>query len=191
MDLTTKTLKKLLGDAGAGIDKSNGQDALYDILLALTNQQRNRIVDGLLAAVPTTASIQATGPNGSATYRVNFAPGRVIVDNTVKEFIAQADFALFPTAASIVPNGSSVVFTVVAKKDAAGAVTLVVVTGAVATTGSQVPATNTVTQLAVGAGLHWVKVGEYTVNRTGDINTLTQTYNNAVADLGNGIVTVE
>lgn len=192
MDLSSKTLKRLLGDAGAGIDKSNGQDALYDVLKALADASlRNRVVDGLLGSAPTTASVQATGATGSATYRANFSAGRVIVDQTVKEFTSQADFALFATAPSIVPNGSSVVFAVVAVKSAAGAVTLQSVPGTVAVTGSQVPATKAQIQQAVGVGLHWVLIGNYTVNRTGDINTLTQSYDNSAADLGQNALVIE
>lgn len=33
--MATKKLKKLLGDAGAGIDKSHGSDRLYDVLYAV------------------------------------------------------------------------------------------------------------------------------------------------------------
>lgn len=39
----TTTLKKLVGDAGAGIDKSHGSDRLYDVLLAIVTAQNDLI----------------------------------------------------------------------------------------------------------------------------------------------------
>ncbi len=35
-------LKKLLGEAGAGMDESNGQDRLYDVLKALVTQANDQ-----------------------------------------------------------------------------------------------------------------------------------------------------
>ena len=39
----TTTLKKLVGDAGAGIDESHGSDRLYDVLVALVTAQNDLI----------------------------------------------------------------------------------------------------------------------------------------------------
>ena len=36
--MTTKKLKKLLGEAGAGLDGSNGQDRLYDVLKEIVTE---------------------------------------------------------------------------------------------------------------------------------------------------------
>ena len=36
-------LKKLMGDAGAGIDESHGSDRLYDVLLAMVTAQNDLI----------------------------------------------------------------------------------------------------------------------------------------------------
>lgn len=38
------TLKKLVGEAGAGIDESHGSDTLYDVLKALVTAQNALIV---------------------------------------------------------------------------------------------------------------------------------------------------
>jgi hypothetical protein len=37
------TLKKLLGDAGAGIDDSHGSDRLYDVLSALITEHNDLV----------------------------------------------------------------------------------------------------------------------------------------------------
>lgn len=57
------TLKKLVGEAGAGIDESNGSDRLYDVLKALVDShlqlvaQFNQLrTDYNASTVPTTAT---------------------------------------------------------------------------------------------------------------------------------------
>ncbi|NNL18785.1 MAG: hypothetical protein HKP37_08615 [Boseongicola sp.] len=58
------TLKKLVGDAGAGIDDSQGFDNLYDVLKALAETQNALVAqfNQLLADHNT-----ATDPDSSAT----------------------------------------------------------------------------------------------------------------------------
>jgi len=73
--------------------------------------------------------------------------------------------------------GASAVAAIVAYGTAG---TILVVRGAAATTGSQVAPTNAAIQTAVDlltSGAPWVKLGETTLNRTGN-TTVTQTYDN-------------
>lgn len=61
--MATKTLKKMLGDGGAGLDKSHGTDPVYEVLGAIIDQlndlttQFNQLrADYNAATVPTTAT---------------------------------------------------------------------------------------------------------------------------------------
>ena len=52
------TLKRLVGNAGAGSDESHGTDTLYDVLKALTDTQNDMAaqVNQIIADVVTTAT---------------------------------------------------------------------------------------------------------------------------------------
>lgn len=182
-----KTLKRSLGEAGALLDKSSNYDSLYDLLKALARGFQNTVAGGLMAAAPTTPSTQVTGA-GATSWRVNLDKGVVVVGGVAKEFAAEADRVIH-SATQLVTNGQSCVAAIVAKKSAAGAVTLINVKGPAATTASVRSPTDAEIQAAVGAGLDWVKVAECTINRTAD-TTVTQSQDNAKADMG-ALVTVE
>ena len=57
------TLKRLVGNAGAGEDQSHGTDTLYDVLKALTDTQNALIASQtqIIADVVTTAVAPAEG----------------------------------------------------------------------------------------------------------------------------------
>lgn len=191
MDLTPKLLKKMLGDGGAGLDKSNGIDSLYDVLKGMQDQARNRVLEGLSTGAPTTPSAQLTGVGGTLTVRINVTAGALIVDGSQRRFAAQADLVLFgPAAYWSAITGRSGVFSVIAKKDAAGVVTFIGVAGPEAATGAQQPPSRAAIQGAVGANLHWIKVADVTVNRTGDL-TVTQTQDDTQGDFGTQGVNIE
>lgn len=184
-----KTLKKALGEAGALLDRSSSYDNAYDLFKALANGFKNKVCTGLMAAAPTTPSTQATG-SGNTAWRVNLDKGTVVVGGVKKEFAAEADRVLHSGSFyTSLDSGDSAIVTIVAKKDDAGAVTLVNVKGAAAVTASVVAPTDAQIQAAVGAGLEWVKVCECKLNRTAD-TTVTQSQDNSKADFGD-LVTLE
>ena len=183
-----KTLKKSMADAGALLSRDSGYDSLYDVLKALADESRNCVANGLMAAAPTTASTQATGA-GATAWRVNLDKGVVKVGGVSKEFAAEADRVLH-SATQLVASGQSCIAAIVAKKDAAGAITLINVKGAAATTASVKAPTDAEIQAAVGAGLDWVKVAECQINRTAD-TTVTQAQDNTKADLAGHLLALE
>jgi hypothetical protein len=178
-------LKKFLGEGGALLGRDGGYASLRDVLAALATAQEYRI-HGLRADAPTTASTQATGV-GATAWRVNLAAGVARIGTAAKDFAAQPDFVVH-SATQLVANGQSAVAALVAK-NVAGTVTILAVKGAAATTGQQKAPTDAAIQLAVGAGVDWVKLCEATLNRTAD-TTVTQSQDNTKADLGD-LVDVE
>lgn len=62
------TLKRLVGNAGAGMDESHGSDRLYDVLKALTDTQNDLVAqfnqfrtDYNASTTPTTATAVTAG----------------------------------------------------------------------------------------------------------------------------------
>lgn len=183
MGSTTKTtIKKLLGEGGAGMDASMGGAVagLRDLFVAVVNGLKNRLINGGEVGDPTTPSAQAAGV-GNTTWNVNVAAARVVVGGTQASLAAAADVAVH-SGSLLMANGKSCVAAVVAKL-ASGTVSVVTVKGATATTGAQVAPTDAQIQAAVGAGVPWVKLAQTTLNRTAD-TVVTQSHDNAVADLG-------
>jgi hypothetical protein len=151
------------------VDHQVGQ--LFRLVEALRTHFMNR-VEGLIAGVPTTPSSQAAGV-GNTTWQVNLSPGFVVVNGVAKDFDVQADYSIHSGSMyTDLHSGDSAIATVVAK-NVAGTVSLHVVKGAAAVTGSQVAPSDAAIQAAVGAGNAWAKVSECTINRTGD-DTCTQ-----------------
>jgi len=127
---------------------------------------RNR-VEGCSVHDPTPASAQLTG-TGNTTWSYDIGSGVVIVDGVALSVAAAVDQAIhsgsFLTGFT---NGSSCMAALVAK-NVSGTVSLAVVKGTPATTGSQVAPTDAEIQAGVGAGNAWVKLAEFTLNRTAD-----------------------
>jgi hypothetical protein len=141
----------------------------------------NRVITGMLVGAPTTASEQATGATGNLTVSVNIAAGLLSVGSIVKEYAAAADYTIFATAASPIPNLSEVYFDIIAYKSVGNnTIYLKVVQGivAVTTVGAVVP-TDAVIEAYFETGTPWMKVGRTLVKRTGD-TTLVQSYDNTV-----------
>lgn len=148
---------------------------------ALIDGFNDRLVTGGLVAAPTTPSAQLTGA-GATSWRVNVAALVGVVDAVTKELAAQADVIVHDTT-QYLTNGQSAIAAVVLKVAANGTASIVTAKGAAATTGSEVAPDDAAIQTAVGAGLPWLKLGESTLNRTGDI-AVTQTYDNTKRDVG-------
>lgn len=133
-------------------------------------------VEGVHAATPTTGSSQLTG-TGNTTWNVNLSAGVVVVGGVALTLNVQADYSVHSGSYYTgFANGSSAIATIIAK-NVAGTVSLAVVKGAAATTGSQVAPTDAECQTAAGAGNAWVKVVELTLNRTAD-TTVTESQDN-------------
>jgi len=147
---------------------------------AIVQLAADRVLAGLLKA-PTTPSTQATG-TGATAWRVNVDESLAVIDAAEKNVAAQVDVVLH-SATQYLVNGQSAIAAVVMKVAADGTASIVFAVGAAATTGQQVAPTNAAIQTAVGAGLSWMKLGETTLNRTGD-TTVTQTYDNSKRDVG-------
>lgn len=148
---------------------------------ALIDGFNDRLMTGGLVKAPTTPSAQITGA-GATTWNVNVDALVGVVDAVTKELAAQADVAIH-SATQYLTNGQSAIAAVVLKVAANGTASIVTAKGAAATTGAQVAPTDAAIQTAVGAGLSWLKLGETTLNRTGD-TTVTQTYDNTKRDVG-------
>lgn len=178
-----RKLMRDLGLGGAGLDQSSGHDDLHQVLKAMVEGFSTRVVEGMRAGAPTTASTQATG-SGTLAWRVNVAAGFLMVNGTAFDVGAQADFVVF-NGATPVANGQSVAAVLIAKKDG----TLAAVLGTAAATGSQQPPNPTQLQAAAGGNdahakpLAWAQVAQLTLNRTGD-TTVTQSQDNTKRDFG-------
>jgi hypothetical protein len=136
--------------------------------------EQNKVVAGFHVGDPTTPSAQLTG-TGNTTWSYDNTGGTVIVDGDVAELDAAADATIHSGSyLTGFANGSSCIAALVAK-NVSGTVTLAVVKGTPATTGSQVAPTDAEIQAAVGAGNAWVKLAECTLNRTAD-TTVTETH---------------
>lgn len=151
------------------------------IAQAIIDGFNDRLMTGGLVKAPTTPSAQLTGA-GATTWNVNTDALVAVMDAVTKELVAQADVVIH-SATQLLTNGQSAIAAVVLKVAANGTASIVTVKGAAATTGAQVAPTSAAIQTAVGAGLPWMKLGETTLNRTGDI-TVTQTYDNTKRDVG-------
>ncbi len=137
-------------------------------------------ISGLTCLPPTNASTQATGATGDMDWNVDITEGFVVVNAVELAFAVDADFDVF-SAASAVVDGNSQVGALVAS-EAAGTVSLEMVFGAAATTGTEVAPTDA--EITTGVGhARWVKIAELTINRTGD-TTVTQSQANAARDSG-------
>jgi hypothetical protein len=152
-------------------------DKVIQDLEKLRTHVRNRIVGGMLAGTPTTGSTQATGAAGVTDWNVNIAAGLVTVGGVIQEFAAQADYDVHSGSVYTgLINGNSAIVALVAK-NVAGTVSLALVKGTAAVTGSQVAPTDAEIQASVGAANSWIKIAELTINRTAD-TTVTQSEDN-------------
>jgi len=148
----------------------------YRLLEELRVDQANKVLTGGLVGDPTTPSTQASG-TGNTEWRVDRTACVVVVDGAMKEFAVAADVAVHTGSfLTGLTSGKSCVAAIVAKLDT-GVVSIVVVKGTPATTGTQVGPTDAVIQAAVGSGKPWIKLHETTLNRTGDA-TVTQAHDN-------------
>lgn len=175
--MTTKYLKKLLGDGLAGMDKSHGTDRLYDLLKAIIEQlivTNNAVVDGGVVKDPTTPSSQLTGA-GNTTWNVDVEALSAIVNSVNGQVAAAADEAIH-SGSNLLANGQSIYAWAVVT-ESGGTLDVSYVKGTAATTGSQVAPTDTEITAAVSSA-NWAKLALCLLNRTGD-TTVTQSQDNS------------
>lgn len=128
---------------------------------------------GAFLADGTTGPAQLTG-TGNGTFYYDNTAGIVVIDGTAKDVPAAAD-TLLETAGDILDSGESKVYLWIAwKHPSTGAITLKMVGGTPATTGSQVAPTEAEVEAGLPAGAKWIALGSTTINRTAD-TTATQT----------------
>jgi len=185
------TIKENFGSGGANLspNDSSGQPTLAETLREVaddlagvrnsraTSLRVGGVIPFALLSAPTTPSAQATGV-GNTTWSANIAAFVCKVGGLGHQFAAAVDFAIH--AGSFLAgfiNGASCIAAIVAK-NVAGTITTVAVKGTPATTGTQVAPTDAEIQAALGATVPWVKVGECTLNRTGD-TTVTESQDNS------------
>jgi hypothetical protein len=143
----------------------------------IKTHEANRVhASGVGSKAPTSASTQLSGAGGVTEWRVDIDPIVVTVDGVVGQIAAQTDLVIHDTT-NLLQIGESIMAAVVAK-NVAGVVSLEVVKGVAATTGSELEAGDAAITAAVGAGNHWVQISDLTLNRTAD-TVLTQSQDNS------------
>jgi len=161
------------------ITPSEVQHQLDKLLLdfeALRNHLKNQVLFGVQVGTPTTGSSQGAGV-GNTDWNVNITAGMVVVDGVAAQLAAQVDYNVHTGSMyTNLHSGDSAIATILAQ-NSSGTVTMVVVKGTAAVTGSQVAPTDAEIQTALGAGVSWVKIAEVLLNRTGDA-TVTQSEDN-------------
>lgn len=151
--------------------------AIANYFQAIKTHEANRIhASGVGSKAPTTPSTQLTGVGGITEWRVDIDPIVATVDGVIGQLAAASDLVIH-NASVLLQIGESIMAAIVAK-NVLGVITLEIVKGAAALTGSQVPASDSAIQAAVGAGNHWVKISELILNRTAD-TVLTQVEDNS------------
>jgi hypothetical protein len=145
------TLKKLMGEAGAGLDQSHSPPApgrLYDVLLALINQSRapllnvhfaGTVVTGVLARVPITAPdvlrelsarLDVCGTAGNTVVQVRLngvSVGSLTIDNAAADPTqAKVQLGTVPGAGIDVKDGDIVDINVSAAPTAGSGLTVAV-----------------------------------------------------------------
>lgn len=154
--------------------------------MGITQTGGDGVVEGLRAEGPTTPSSQLTGTGNTTWNAGDIDAGWVCLDGVFKKFAAQTSFSIHASSfLTGLTSGKSCIAAIVCK-NVTGTITMVAVKGTPATTGSQVAPTSAEIQAAVGAGNHWAKVMECTLNRTGD-TTVTESRDLTKRDLSSGL----
>jgi hypothetical protein len=155
-------------------------DFSIDKLIQEVEQLRNQFKFCVLQGVfftPTTGSTQITGA-GATDWNVNHTAILAVVDGVFGLIEAAADYNVHTGSLYTgLTNGNSAIAALVAQ-NVSGTVSLAVVKGTAATTGSQVAPTDAEIDASVGAANSWVKIAECTINRTAD-TTVTQSQDNS------------
>lgn len=142
---------------------------------------------GAFLQAPTTAVDQQTG-TGDLTVYYNISDGVVVVDGVVLNIVAAAD-TLLETAADILDDGQSRVYTIMAwLHPSTGVVAVKSHPGTIALLADIVEATIAEIEASLpvdvdGSPAKFIKLATATVNRTG-ATSATESHDNSVRDLG-------
>jgi hypothetical protein len=152
-------------------------DKLAQDFEALRTHFRNCILSGGFNT-PTTGSTQASGAAGATDWNVNHTDILAVVNGTVGIVAAAADYDVHSGSVytGLTAASKSAIATAVIK-NVSGTLSLAIVKGTAAATGSQVAPTDAEITASVGSSNTWVKVAELTINRTAD-TTVTQSQDN-------------
>jgi hypothetical protein len=173
----------------------NGGFDMIDMMQATENisfRRQNRVLTGLLASAPTSASTQASGAV-APVWRINSSVGVVCVnDGDMGEIAAQVDGVIGNLDAApspILSVGQSVIATLICIKNIGWIPALAYLVGVPAVTGQQVALTDSQILSRVrgafgGAAYEptFIKIAKLTLNRTGN-TTVTQTQDNTWRDV--------
>jgi hypothetical protein len=167
----SESRKKHIGGRGMELDPLNA----------------NRVIDGMLAVVATTASTQATG-TGASDYNCNLSAGECIVGGKVKRneaAVADIDLDHASTGSAILTLNYARIYDLVYYKSIANdTIYLRVFKGAIATTAAAaVAVTDAEIDAYLPAGTPYIRVARVTVERTGD-TAVTLTYDNSIRNTG-------
>jgi hypothetical protein len=152
-----------------------------------------RVIQGMAYGTATTVCVQATG-TGAYHYHVNLHPmggaaapgGIIILDGLVSQIAAAADINLGSgtTGNAILANGQSIVYAIYYYRSLAdNVIRQGIYAGAVALTAAVVAPTNAQIEATLATGTVYLRTVNVTINRTGDIDTMTFVYDHTVRNL--------
>lgn len=166
--------------------------SVYGDALAFDQFFNTRVIQGMVYGTATTVCVQATG-TGAYHYHVNLhamgtaAPaGIIIIDGLVSQIAAAADINLGSgtTGNAILASGQSIIYAIYYYRGLAdNVIRQGIYAGAVATTGAQVAPTNAQIEATLATGTVYLRTLDMTINRTGDVDTMTFVYDHTVRNL--------
>lgn len=189
------TILSNFGDAGRNLGEGHGTPtlgtAMRDVADDLADLMGARddgsgLIEGGYVKDPTTGSTQATGAAGATDWNVDITAALVEVAGVYAEIAAAADYDVH--SSTIVHAdfqvGKSIVAALVLQ-NSSGTITVEVVLGSVADTGSEVAPTDAELATAMAAMDGWARLCNCTLNRTAD-TTVTQSQDWTVRDRSTG-----
>ncbi|MCK9568847.1 hypothetical protein M0R72_07900 [Candidatus Pacearchaeota archaeon] len=151
-----------------------------------------RVVQGMVYGTATTACVQATG-TGAFHYHVNLhamgtgsPAGIILVDGVASQIAAAADINLGSgtTGNAILANGQSIIYAIYYYRSIAdNVIRQGIYTGTVALTAAVVAPTNAQIEATLAVGTVYLRTLDMTINRTGDVDTMTFVYDHTVRNL--------
>jgi hypothetical protein len=168
------------------------KENVYGQTLAFDQFFKTRVAMGMVYGTATTASVQATG-TGAFNYRLNLGAagiagspaGIIIIDGVVSQVAAEADISVDSgtTGNAILADGQSIIYAIYYYRTPDGTVRRGIYKGAVALLAAVVAPTDAQIEAAFAPGTVYLRVLNFQVNRTGDVNTHTFVYNHLVRNL--------
>jgi len=168
------TINKDFGSGGSPLNPAGGGQ-MPSLMQTLQDVADDHAVLGLLAYAPTNASTQSSG-TGNIDWNINLSVGEVALGGYWKQYDIQADFDVL--SGTWIVNVSQSVYARLVAKLVGTTISLQVVFGVAAATGSEVAPTDAAVQAAVGSGNKWCDVALLHMSRDSG-TTLAQTQQNS------------